>query len=81
MLTDTDADDQPHPTNGLKRQLEGIGTITVYMSLVISEKEIHNPNVPRLDLRQLGPMNEKISQKCAPVLGDVLTHQARYQIR
>lgn len=25
-------------------------------------------------------MNEKVSQKCAPVRGDVLTHQARCEI-
>lgn len=72
-------DDQSHSTEGLKRQLEGIGTITVYMYFVISEQETSNLDVPRFDLSQLDLINEKISQKCAPVRGDVLTHQARYE--
>lgn len=65
----------------MKGQLEGIGTITVYMYFVISEQGSTNRNVPRLDLSQLAPMNEEINQKCAPVRGDVLTHQARHDDR
>ncbi|KAF3036907.1 hypothetical protein E8E12_003396 [Didymella heteroderae] len=75
-FSELEIDDQPHPTEGLKRQLEGIGTITIYMYFVIGEQQIYNPNVPRLELSQLDPMNEKVNQKCAPVRGDVLTHQA-----
>jgi hypothetical protein len=60
----------------MRQRLSGIGTIQVYLYLVISESRTEAPSVPRLDLSQLDPMNEKVSQKCALVRGDVLTHQA-----
>ena len=49
----------------------------MYIYYVIGEAEVQKTNVPQLELTQIDPMNEKISQKCAPTLGDVLTHQTR----
>ncbi|KAL1648624.1 hypothetical protein SLS61_006751 [Didymella pomorum] len=59
-------DDEDHSTEGLRQRLRGIGTIKVYLYLAIRESKTEAPSVPRLNLSQLGPMNEKVSQKCAP---------------
>lgn len=74
-------DYQPHPTEGLKRQLERINTITVYVYFVISEQETFNLYIPRLEYSQLDPMSENMSQKCASLQGDVLTHQGWHETR
>ncbi|XPS78144.1 hypothetical protein M3J07_010165 [Ascochyta lentis] len=65
-----------HTTLDLKRRLEGIGCITVYLYRVISETESRTTNVPQLELNRCDPMSEKIAQKGASTVGDVLTHQA-----
>ncbi|KAF3007690.1 hypothetical protein E8E13_009347 [Curvularia kusanoi] len=75
-FSEIDIDEQPRSMEGIKQQLENIGTINVYLYYVVAETERFNPNVPRSNLSQLDPLNEKISQKCAPTRGDVLTHQA-----
>ncbi|KAJ4339710.1 hypothetical protein N0V95_007704 [Ascochyta clinopodiicola] len=79
FTTDRSADDSTsRTTRDLKRQLEGIGCITVYFYQVMSETKSQMTVVPQLELARCDPMSEKIAQKGAPTLGDVLTHQARY---
>lgn len=78
--TDTLTDEETLPTEGLQRRMRDIGTIQVYLYLIIRESRTVAPIVPRLDLSQLDPMSEKISQKCVPIRGDVLTHQIRYTL-
>ncbi|UPX16788.1 uncharacterized protein EKO05_0007174 [Ascochyta rabiei] len=77
LETDRSADDSSSRTiQDLEHQLEGIGCITVYFYQIIGETEFHATVVPQLELTQCDPMSEKIAQKNAPKLGDVLTHQA-----
>ncbi|KAF1928525.1 uncharacterized protein M421DRAFT_92262 [Didymella exigua CBS 183.55] len=60
--------DKTHPTEGIQLKLRGVGTIRVYLYRVARESRTDALRILRQDLDQLAPMNEKVSQKCAPPL-------------